>query len=470
MSEKLEELIDRRLENLKTDDALKKRILEASEENGICKKRAQKRRGRRLFRPGLVLPLAAGLCLLFSVAVVAAVPEFREKFVRLLSPQYEEFAPPVTTAEDSSAEGNRMAGKAEGQTAGKSSDHSLQLEATNAVTDGKTMILYFQIQDNEGRLGDSVDVYDYFINGFTFLNCQQIGFDSSTNTAKFCILASGGTMPENGKIQLRVSALMTDSRRYEDFDTEIAVKDLLQKEAAGQEAAYFGGGGDEEMMAQLDGSRRVHVLENGSLNVSLRSDIDFVKITNAGYLDGYLHIQTKWSESVDNHGDVYLLDEAGNRIPSMSMHFAEGDGTATVDSEGNKYIEYVYDVNGVNLDTCTLNAFFVEDGQLFEGDWNAEFAVSSVENQSMEADGQGLAREIVLTPLGICLYDTQLEGGDMTEIVMTGRDGSSQAAAARFTEYDGEQKNLILVAEAPLDLEKLSKVVLNGKIIYDGSR
>lgn len=466
MNDKFRKTADRRLDSLKVDDDLKIKILKKWErektfdgggrENDFSHDINIEERGKKYGHTRLVIPLAICFCLLFSVAVVAAVPQLREKFFRLISPQYEEFAPQVTAAND---EVEKIKNTAE--------DQGLQVEVTNAVTDGKTMVMYVTIHDPMGRMDDTVDIYDYFLNGFTFMNSQLIEYDASTNTAKFCLLASGGEAPEGGKVQYRISSLMTGGRTYDDFDTGIQLQSLLNGEADSQFVRCSGGSGDREMMELLRKGEGAYVLETDQISVSLRDDIDFVSISNIGSLEGYLHIQTKWEDSIDNHGDLYLLDGQGKRVPYISLSFDRDGRVKENDSFRSEYTEYIYDLDGVNLEACSLFAFFVREGKLVEGSWEMEFDVSSVEEQSLETGGKALARTAVITPIGVYLYDTQLEAGDLDNIQVTGKDGDFHKVVARFTDRDGGKKNLLLVLETPLTMDNLKYVAINGITLYN---
>lgn len=465
MENHIKEIMDRRLDCLKTDEELKRRILSLTHEKtrgSGCKEG----NGMYVKHPPfpLTLPLAACFCLIFSIIVAAAVPQIREKFVHLLDPRYEEFAPEISPE----SEFEISPGVSPENTAvmkSTASDQGIHISVTNGITDGKTMVLYVNITDTLGRLDDTVSINDYFINGFTYFNSQLIGYDKTTDTARFCLLANGGNLPPNGRIEYQISSLLAGRTVYEDFCTEMIPKDLIQECTSSQMVRCYGGGGNKEMMKLLKVGREAHVLTTNSMNVPFRDDIDFVSITNAGYLDGYLHIQTKWTKSVDNHGDVYLLDKEGKRVPYINLDF-EGDNQNQGQSN-DKYIEYIYDVSNTDLESCSLYAFFVKDQELIEGNWNMAFSVETAESLSVEVDGKRLAQKAVITPIGIYLYDTQLEGGDIKEIMIQKKDGSSEMVAARMTEHEGNQKHLFLIMESPIDLGNLELIAIDGEILYE---
>lgn len=479
MNETLREVIDRRLDNLKVTEKRKEEILELAVKNGRAAGRKtgrQNRKRRRPVRLRYAIPLTVCFCLLFSI-MIAAAPRLREKFFHLLSPQYEEIAPPVSLEEayqDGEDHGSRASGREGSDRQGRrgSVSEGIHMEVTGAVTDGTTMVMFVELEDQEGRLDDTVDIYDYSLSGYTYLNTQLTGYDEETRTAKFCLLASGGEAPKAGRIRYRISSLLTGKREIGDFDTGIRPESLFagEGEAKGRYVGSTGGGGDRKLMERLKSRDEFHALEDGTGAVPFRDDIGFVTITNAGWLDGFFHIQTKWEESVDNHGDVYLLDSDGGRIPSVGVYLAEVSEAGVISGPAReKQIEYVYDLGDRKLESCTLHAFFVESGTLIEGDWGAEFTVSSLKGQSIETEGKGLADRAVITPLGIYLYDTSLNGPDLEEITVKNSDGSFVEVAARFTDRDGDKKNLLLVAESPVDIKALDQVIINGVLLYDGS-
>lgn len=444
---------------LEVDEQLKGKILEMAGREG-------KSRGiaRRHFRASIALALC--FCLLFTIAAAAAVPELRERFLRLISPQYEEFAPEVSAASAAADAAGKERGDRREGLGSTAVDQGIFVEVTNAVTDGKTMAAYIEIRDPERTLGGPADIYDYSLNGFTFLNTQMIGWDSTAGTARFCLLAGGGGMPKSGNVRYQISSLMTKGQKYEDFNTEIELENLIQ-EATGQYVDWFGGGGSQELLKQAKSGGeedKVLVLECGAMEIPLRSDIDFVWISNVGYLDGYLHIQTKWSDSYDNHGDVYLLEGQGSRIPSASISFDGAGREKEKKGYRSEYTEYVYDLDGADLEDCTLNAFFSREGERIDGDWKMEFSVSSVEDESIELEGQGMAQKLVISPMGIYLCGTQEEYQSVT---VYRKNGTSEQAAGRFEELEDGTRSLLFVMNAPIEVENVARIELDGRTVYD---
>lgn len=440
MNHQFEEYINDKLKDIVISDRLKKIILEKTiknHRNCLNKSVAFRRRYRKRF----IIPITVCICLLCASAVIAAVPQLREQFIRFLSPNYESITAPVSDGKNAHQADMVVI-----------EDSGIQVKIKNAVRDDKTVVIYAAIRDLTGsRLDQSMSIFEYQIGEHIFSNSQLIGIDDKTQTADFCFIATG----EEGQdlVDFQISSIASGSRDYEEFDTGIPVAKLITADAEGQYVPSYGGGGDREMMKQLRKRDGTHVLVDGNRGIKFRPDIDFVSISEVGYLDGYLHIQTKWSKGRDNHGDVALVDREGNRVPSIGLSFGQ-------------YIEYIYEIPEEKVKDCTLRAFFVEEGIYLEGNWNASLSVKSVADQTLEIEYKEIADKISITPIGIYLDGTELVG-DNCEIVITMQDDSYIEIAAVHTMDAKNGKNLIFIAREPINMEQIKQVRVN-KIVIDG--
>jgi hypothetical protein len=136
-----------------------------------------------------------------------------------------------------------------------------------------------------------------------------------------------------------------------------------------------GGGGDgiREIMDNED----YPVLKPKGEKCAFNDELDFVWISGMGYVDGMLHIQIQWAESVDNHGYIYLLGDDGKVQPYATLNF---------NLDGVKYSEEVFDIPPEELQKYTLAGYFVREGCYVEGDWNVSFEVKAVDSARITAE------------------------------------------------------------------------------------
>ena len=102
--------------------------------------------------------------------------------------------------------------------------------------------------------------------------------------------------------------------------------------------------------------------------------MDGIDVTNIGYIDGMLHIQTAVADNLetDNHGYFYLKDNQGNTVQSLYTfnHVNQFEPSGRID-----YSNYVFDVPQQDIGTYTLHGNFVTAGMHTRGDWSVTFAL-----------------------------------------------------------------------------------------------
>ena len=104
---------------------------------------------------------------------------------------------------------------------------------------------------------------------------------------------------------------------------------------------------------------------------TITDPVNGVHIENIGYIDGALHILTRYDDNLhtDNHGGIQLVDSEGNEIGNKTkIGFSYWD-TAQI----NSYTEVIIPVPYEQLSECVLKGDFVTSYGYISGDWQVTF-------------------------------------------------------------------------------------------------
>ena len=136
--------------------------------------------------------------------------------------------------------------------------------------------------------------------------------------------------------------------------------------------------------------------------------LNFVRLSNIGFIDNKLHIQLEWREdNIDDHGFVYLVNSLEEKVDNYFKNISFG-----VDQENNLVYgrnleEYVFDISPDELSQFKLQGDFVYNGQYTEGDWRVKFKLDSTTEEIKQAVDltfdETLINEINISALGRCV-------------------------------------------------------------------
>jgi len=441
--------IDKQLSDIEIRAELEETILKKTE------KGREKKIGGFVFSSKKLLLTAAVVCLLLTgsiTAFAAASPAFYD-WIYSVNPKWAALLYPVNlTAED----------------------QGIKVEVLYAANDAYNTMVYFTVQDmtGENRIDESLDLCDaYHIEGPSAFNVRLLSFDEKTNTA-FCVMRGFGTAKLSNKLSFfQLTKMMNNKKTYDWYDTGISLQELVAEEAENlpvSEFTYIGG--DE---VSEDG---LSVLKPDVMKISLGDDIDFVTISNVGFVDGKLHIQTKWEKSYDNHGYLLLLDKSEAAMDEEKALSYDNYYFKTEEDAKNcekdmfaHHIEFIYDIKDwKELEKYRLWASLVEDGRLIEGKWDVNFRFDDVEKMEMENTGD-LAQKIEITPIG-----AYIEGytGEYESIRFSVRkkDGTKVGFSSFATDdaYNGEKGlcDVSMMFTTPIELNEIQSVTLDGEELY----
>ncbi|MDU9691974.1 DUF4179 domain-containing protein [Priestia aryabhattai] len=405
---------------------------------------------RRTFKKAIVFPAAAALFLIGSAGVsAAAFPSFNH-LLSLVSPDIALFLQPIETT---------------------SEDKGIKMKVIGAMNDDEMAVIYVTMQDLTGnRIDKTLDLYDYTLTEGHMFNSQIVDYDKDTNTATLRVQANGGTNLNHKKINFQISSFLSYKHNHDGIHVDTHLADLKNKEVATvsiNSDSTSGGGG--EMFDKLEKGEKIEILKPNETTLSLPK-IKFMHVSNIGIVDGQLHVQTKWSDDdIDSHGDFYLVDSFGKQInASSSVHYGVDKSGKTV--YGNKYVEYIFDVNNEDLSKLKLMGHLVSNGNFTKGDWSTTFKLHSVENEKSlnfnEDFGSWKATKMTLSSLGVTLYGKgQFKDTDNIKVSVKMKNGSIQSLDSLQNFSDNKSVKAKFLPSSPLDLSKIKAINVNGIVV-----
>lgn len=444
--------LDDKLGDMRMREELKQNILDKT--MGV-----EERRGYRFRLPKAVLA-AAAFCLMLmtaTTAFAAVVPGIND----ILYSFYPELAESLYPVNQSV------------------SDEGIEVAVLYAANDKHSASVYFSVRDTQmrGRVDETLDLMDTCrIEGPFVTGIQLAAYDEDTQTAFFLMQGNGAHDLSGRMNSFTLRKLMSGKTRYDWYHTGIDLGGSLNAEAGilpQEEYTFTGSGGSSDF-----GRERQEVLEPDVMDISFGKGIDFAKISNVGFVDGTLHIQTKWEQSFDNRGELWLVpkgtgmsgDEEKAFVPYSKQYFRTGEDEALCGNDlFAKHVEYIYEIGTPEeLAGYDLWATFVKDGMQTEGLWKVNFRLQ-IPDSLVITDGLKTAGQIEVSELGIYVAGYQGDG-ETCSYGIAWKDGTVWEKLP-FTVKIGEQEeaqwNLEAAFPSPIVLEEISSILLDGEVIYE---
>ncbi len=305
------------------------------------------------------ITLAAILFLSIGTPVLAANVPAAYEFLYLVSPEMAQFFMPVHKSDE---------------------DNGIRMEVVSAYIHGSTAEIYVTLQDLTGnRIDETTDLFDSYSINRPFdssASCSLVGYDEGTRTATFFITITAMKDQKiiGDKITFSVREFLSHKESYSDVKLPIdLIKDAIVKET--QEVYSTGGGGQDYRAYTRDGAATV--LKPSKALSSF--PIPGINVTAIGFIDQKLHVQVALGNRLnnDNHGSVYLKNEAGEmQNYNSNVYFTNqyGDQQDRID-----YCEYVFDIPENELASYSLFGDFDTSGMNTKGYWSVTFPLESKE-------------------------------------------------------------------------------------------
>ena len=419
-------------------------------------KKFTKKKFPKLFKRTIPAALAICLCLMLSVGAMAAtIPSFSN----LLSIVSSEFALLLQPIEVSCE------------------DNGIKMEVVGAMNDDEMAVIYITMKDLLGdRIDKTLDIYNYGFTGTYLANCQIVHFDEITKTATLRMQANGGKKLNGKKVSFQVDSFLSDKLIFDEVKTNINLLDVKTKAPqtipldVNNNISGGSSGENDDFFDELKSKGVIRVLAPDQRKIAL-PEIDFMYISNIGFIDDRLHIQTKWvGDGIDDHGYFYFVNALGSKLNKNPSHISFGIDDLGNTKWGRNYKEYIFDVSDINLDELKLMGYFVSHGTYITGNWKTTFKIQSVgaeKEASCNIDLEQLSiNSVKVSPLGVTLEGSgENSSSKNIPVSIKMADGSVQTYESGMSFSSNGEVKLKYLSTLPLDTSKVESVIVNGSSV-----
>ena len=402
-------------------------------------------------KKSLKMAVAIGISLLLSTGVLAVTISSFNKIESKVSPEIVPMLQPIESA---------------------SEDNGIKMEVAAAYNDDEMVVVYLTLQDlTQDRLSHDTNLYDYSLSEGALFNSQIIDYDDETKTATFRIQANGGENIDGKELVFSLKSLLANSIVFDGVETGIELKDIPRESPETIELDMeHVQGGSGRMFDLWEEKGNIQVLKDIQRNIKL-PDIEFMHISNIGYIDDKFHIQTKWTgEGIDDHGYFYFTDSNGTDLQVLpsTVHFGI-DGSGNTMGRGD-YIEYVFDLGETNLEDIDMKGYFVSSGKQIKGDWKVEFRLKSVGQEkktSCDLDfGTWRLNHLYVSEIGVTLLGTgKYDDSQLPKIFINMSDGTIHEMTLVSSFTNNEKIYLKALTDQPIDTTMIESISINGNIV-----
>ena len=376
------------------------------------------------------------------------------------------------------------------QTIIESEYDGIVLRLISAINDGDVLRIFATMQDTTGdRLGNSIDCDNWYLSEGNGGNISVVDYDRGTKTATILITSLGEHPKCNAT--LNINDLKTDRQTTEGLsENKINIYDALQNHTPQTVSQSRDQWGIWKMGGSLDPDNDISrilfetsdVLKPDELHI-IFENIDWAHISNLGFINGYLHIQTALPITIageDYIREFKLVNEKNETVYNGDVHisFIEYENRYGYDGSNMFYMYYEI-IYGSITDIEQLRGLSVvidisEQGNTIEGKWEFSFGIPEkittefAVGREININGEAIQIETIsLSPLGIILdlpiniasyykhldiaYVTYEDGTivELNEIVIQGNEDIS------ILKFGG---NIV-------EIEKVKTIVINDEVI-----
>lgn len=439
MNRNMKNDIDARLSSITVSDTFADKILS----NKITLSKKPKR--------CLAIAVTAILCITLSATVLAAtLPSFR-KLLSIVSPQISGNLQPIETFAES---------------------NGIKMEVIAAINDDEMAVVYLTMQDLiSERIDENIDLYNYNITGASGFTHEIVDYDATTKTATIRMTATGGQNLNGKKVNLNINSFLTGSEKFDKFNTNINLADVLPavKTIQLNMSRIPGGGGDS--FNDLRAKGEIDILKPDEMNIALPK-VGFAYISNIGFIGDKLHVQVKWTKkeiekpNIDDHGSFSLITNDNKTIYPTNVNFGVDEYGST--KYGNGYSEYIFNVSPQMVSGYSLvGEHFETNSNYIEGDWQASFTVEAVKS-TKKADcniniGSIRIKSVCLSPLGITLFAEGKKADDTDIEISVPSIKDKEQNFSKF--FNSSYNNQLIIKYVPselLDIEEIKTIYVNG--------
>ena len=398
------------------------------------------------FSKGLKMTLATCLCLFLALPVAASTPTF-QKLVYLISSEMIDALQPINLV---------------------SEDNDIRLEVLGALNDEEQVVIYLTLQDSNGDiLDETLDIYNYTLDGVSILNIQTIDYNKETKTATLRLQGNGGKHLNGKSIRFGIQSFLTNKKFYDNMDVLLDWNELLSTTPEIITLGEHDSSGGSGLITVNDTA--IQVLKPNQMDIKIPG-LDFVTITNVGYVNNRLHIQTRWLEdNIDDHGYFYFTDSSNRRVNNKSWSISYGVNENNETEYGRIMTEYIFEISPEELSTFNLHGDFVSNDTYTEGNWNVKFKLdSTTEMFTQKTDikqGSTTVAEVKISPLGITLNIVGELIPEDWQVSLILKDGARKTLSSRTSMTIQDETTLKFSDPTLLKLENIEAIQINDTII-----
>lgn len=358
-------------------------------------------------------------------------------------------------------------------------DQGIKMEVVGAASYDNMAMAYISLQDLEGdRINEETGFYEHIrVKGCDSFSLAMADFDPETKTATYLVEATTSQgfgdqlIFETKRIYYGIDNLLK-------YPAGIDFSDLAKPETVEIKADQIFRGGysglEEPVIFGTGGS----ILKPFATEL-IFPEIDFLRITNLGIIDGKLHVQYLLNrEQEQNRLCLYLLNEAQEPIyEQQSIGFVvDENGSIQDNPEAGQCIEeLVFEIKDADLASYQLMLDYSKMASL-EGLWTVTADVISdykplVIEDSFEVSGF-LFESISVNPFGInCAGRILADDSDTDAIyeseVVIFMGSQEQVIEARSASYNWEAQTFEMrfQGEEPIKVDKITQIKINEIVI-----
>lgn len=463
------------MEKIKASTSLKKRIFDARLEPSAGNTKSERKHPRYSFRKVLIATFVLVMCL-FSTLVYAGIIDLSQIYKTIFPDNtgyIEQYIQPITSDSD---ETNNETDTTECVSNG------IRIKLISAINDNNALQLFATATDMTGnRLSEESRFDDWGFSQGHGGNISVIDYKDTTKTATLLITSLGENL--QGQSNLTIRGFASNRHFYKNqAENNINLYELLQEDSAtvlSQEEVFVSGGGVQNQEDELI------YKTTDVLGFEERSDvfdtIDWCKISNIGFIDGYLHIQTQTMS--DNQNDLASITLVNNENEtSLRGHLFLSYASKEHQQTKNNLLPYpIYKdmiYKGITspeqLKDLSITIDYMEEGQIVTGDWSFSFNVPNKATTNIKITKEITLNEnkiavdtVWLSPFGLSF---SLEKDDIADyqyadnVSITYHDNTVVLLKEiTMTGYNGE--TMLTFGGKVIEVEKIKSITVNDEII-----
>jgi len=366
------------------------------------------------------------------------------------------------------------------------------IKLISAIYDENVLRIFAAVTDTTGdRLGESIDFTSWVLSQGDGGGISVIDYNHETKTATIMLTSLGSD--HQGSASLTVNGLTVGRELLVDLpESNIDAVELLKRTApvtVSQDDVWLRGGS-----ARNDSSnelfKKSRLLESDELNIPFDNAAMF-SISNIGFVDGRLHIQTKaaLSGTALVHGyfiNIKFLNAAKETVyePAAWINFVADGKYAYAEYAGephDEYSEMIYDdiTSPEQLNGLTVAIDCMKSPKIIEGHWEFAFTVPEKVttefyiNREIPINGEKMKIGMIsLSPLGITIHLPQgkLAGHNPYQyrhddaVYVEYKDGTV-IELNESSIHTTENESTLFFGGDIIEIEKVQSLIINGERI-----